>query len=233
MLRKDRSRSTSVPHVSAAMERQLRPSRGLPGGPLGTKRKVRAARLSSTSPMTTSARPHRFSCTPRSSMMSAPPTSPVVRMAPTRPLARPTCGSATRSGTNPWKGPCATFELTIRPRKNTTYRAMPGERAHGLAVPCPRRRLRHGDECEASEEQQVERGARDDVTLAPAEARGRVVTDGADGGHDGQGDEPAHELEDGDRRSLEVVAHEEPDLLLAEASRSRPRWRRCRTSRPR
>ena len=88
-------------------------------------------------------------------------------------------------------------------------------RAQGLPVPAAR--LGHGEEREAADEDEVEGGPRDDVALALAEPRRRVVAQRADGGHGEDGHDAAEQLErthDGSHRGL---AHDELELLLAEA----------------
>ena len=72
---------------------------------------------------------------------AVPVTTPRTVNRPTIPLASPTCGAATRSGTYPWNGPCARFELNwssvtnaatastvfdvARPTRNTRSRTVP------------------------------------------------------------------------------------------------------------
>ena len=46
--------------------------------------------------------------------MMNPETLPRICIRPTRALAIPTCGAGTRSGTYPWNGPWAKFELNCR-----------------------------------------------------------------------------------------------------------------------
>jgi len=41
-----------------------------------------------------------------------PTMAPITIIRPINPLAEPTCRAGTRSGTYPWKGPCAKFEET-------------------------------------------------------------------------------------------------------------------------
>ncbi len=94
----ERSRSTSVPHVSPAMRAHDLPSRGLGGWPSPTRATTATIVTSSTmatARMASSMRPMSTATV----TATKPVTLPTICIIPTIALARPTCLSGMRSGT--------------------------------------------------------------------------------------------------------------------------------------
>ena len=99
-----RSRRTSRPHVSKAIDTHERPPRGLAAEPSRTVTTVTMAVVSSTTPRATVAIVKSVVCpagvrTTGIDTMIVPAIGPRIDMTPTRALARPTCEEGTRSGT--------------------------------------------------------------------------------------------------------------------------------------
>ena len=115
-----RSLRMSRPHAPVAIWSHERPSRDTAARPSSTVTTVTIAVVSSRRPRPIVAATKLPVKSPIDAI-ATPPMRPSTIITPMRPLASPTCAAGTRSGTYPWKGPCAKFdEIWSRTTKATT-----------------------------------------------------------------------------------------------------------------